>query len=420
MSDNLRISAESDDHFINSTRDEASAEIDSLLDEVEGQEAIEEPTTPPKEEPVETLESLDNEPQTTTEPVETETTQTTETTTTEPVETETTETTDDLDSLEEPRNLSESNSANWKKLRDKAKEYETKVKEYEAKVKEYEAKANQTQLPEDYEELKKFRQTFDLKNDPEFTSKYDQPITNAAESIYTVLKKNGAGDNVIEDIKKLGGPSSVAEEWWKETIAKLPMTDQERVKKALVDTVDLSEQREKEIQHAAENAEQILEGRKTKTVEWYRTETQQIAQHVEELTKGHEWARYRQAPANATAEQLEAIQQHNSRVQDLATKFNSALWPQTSKERAEVAAAAVYSHVLNDQLTRVDSARQALEARVKLLEKENSQLKGASRIPRGTAAPTGGKITPSTDDRIKMNASDAIDLGLDEALSENN
>ena len=127
------------------------------------------------------------------------------------------------------------------------------------------------------------------------------------------------------------------------------------------------------------------------------------------------WARYRQAPEGATPEQSAEVQKHNAYVAQLEAKFNQALWPTDAKTRAEVAAAATLSHVLTAQLRTEQAVKSQLEARLKALEQENSQLKMAGRTPKPSANSTSNKITAQSSDRWKMSASDAIDMGLDEA-----
>jgi hypothetical protein len=138
---------------------------------------------------------------------------------------------------------------------------------------------------------------------------------------------------------------------------------------------------------------------------------------MDEITKEVPWARYQAVPDNASQEQIEKINSHNKVVSDLENKFNSALWPQSANERASVAAAAVYSHVLTNQLRIEQSGKAALEAQLKKLTDENSRLKSSGKMPKQSVS------TPSTiknndiNSRIKMNPMDAIDLGLDEAAS---
>ena len=324
----------------------------------------------------------------------------------------------EIASIEQPRNLSETNRSNWRKLQETASTYKKQAEEAELlrqRVVEMESRQQEFKTPDDYEELKKFRAIFDIKNDPEFQSKYNQPIQSAKENIYNILRKNGASEDVIESIEKAGGPDSVDQSWWKNNaIDKLPLTDSERLKRNLVDVIDLKEKQEQEIANAAQNAEQILAQREQEKGQWYHKEVEQIDRHIDDITKDLPWARFADEPKDATPEKLEQIQRHNSQVKSLAEKFNSALWPTNAQERANVAAAAVFSHVLTEQLRVEQASKVQYMAELKALKEENTKLKGAGRIPRQTI--TGqNTIKSNLSDRIKMNPMDAIDLGLDEA-----
>lgn len=322
-------------------------------------------------------------------------------------------------SIEQPRNLSEKNQNNWRKLQETATLYKKQAQEAETlKQRLQEAEQRQVEAPQDYEELKKFRQIFDIKNDPDFQSKYTQPISSAKENIYNIMRKHGATDEVIQSIEKAGGPDKIDDKWWQENaLSKLPMTDAEKLKRNLIDVSDLKEKQESEIAYAAEHAEEILQQRQQQSQEWYQQETGNIRNYMDEITKEVPWARYQAVPDNASQEQIEKINSHNKVVSDLENKFNSALWPQSANERASVAAAAVYSHVLTNQLRIEQSGKAALEAQLKKLTDENSRLKSSGKMPKQSVS------TPSTiknndiNSRIKMNPMDAIDLGLDEAAS---
>ena len=319
--------------------------------------------------------------------------------------------------IEQPRNLSEKNQNNWRKLQETASEYKKQAAEAEVlRQRLTESQQQQVQAPTDYEELKKFRQIFDIKNDPEFQSKYTQPINSAKENIYSIMKKNGATDDLIASIEKAGGPDKVDDKWWQNNaISKLGLTDAEKLKRSLIDVSDLKEKQEAEISHAAENAEQILEQRQNQAKDWYQRETTEVRDYVNQLTKEVPWARYQEPPANATPEQIEKIQQHNKNVSALEGKFNSALWPKTANERASIAAAAVYSDILSATLQQEQAAKASLEAQLKKLTDENGKLKASGKMPKQNVTTQSVNKSNDLQSRIKMNASDAIDLGLDEA-----
>ena len=318
--------------------------------------------------------------------------------------------------IEHPRNLSEKNQNNWRKLQETASLYKSQAAEAEVlRQRLAEAEQRPTQTPQDYEELKKFKQIFDIKNDPEFQSKYSQPIESAKQNIYNTMKKHGATDDVIASIEKAGGPDKIDDGWWRQTIDKLPMIDQEKIKRGLGDVSDLKEKQDGEIKYAAEHGEEILAQRQNESKEWYQKETTEIDNYVDNITKEVPWARYKQFTGNETMEQAEQIKSHNNIVADLHQKFNSALWPQTAGERAAVAAAAVLSHQLTGQLRAEQESKAQLQAELARLSDENSRIKASGKMPKSSISTPASVKSNDMNSRIKMNASDAIDLGLDEA-----
>jgi hypothetical protein len=395
-----------------------SATIDNLLDEALGE------TTENNEQPntADTGENTDNSLENSVVPTETQGEKPTQESQSnvqpepqQPVEPQV-----DIDpeiaAIEQPRNLSEKNQSNWRKLQETASQYKQQAAEAEVLRQRLSEAEQRKEIPQDYEELKKFRAIFDIKNDPEFQSKYEAPIQSAKESIYGILRKHGAGDDVIKSIEDAGGPDKVADSFWKQSaFQKLPLTDSERLKRGLVDVSELKEKQEAEISHAADHAEEILTQRETQNKEWYGKEVEQIDNYMEEITKDLPWARFVEPLQNATPEQLKQVEEHNKRVGDLATKFNSALWPTTAQERANVAASAVFSHVLTEQLRTEQAQKNALMDQIKQLTSENNKLKGSSKLPKQTVTTQSSNKPSNLSDRIKMNAADAIDLGLDEA-----
>jgi len=399
--------------------------IDSLLDEAERETGVStEPTPEPTQthEDNSTLENLGDEtPQA---PVESSSERAAEPASADPASSTNTESVrkpeveidPEILAIEQPRNLSEKNQNNWKKLQETASLYKKQAAEAEVlKQRLAEAEQRPAQTPQDYEELKKFKQIFDIKNDPEFQSKYTQPIESAKQTIYNTMKKHGATDEVISSIEKAGGPDKIDDKWWQQTLSKLPMTDQERIKRGLIDVTDLKEKQEGEIAHAAEHAEEILAQRQNQSQEWYQKETTQIHDYVENITKEVPWARYQQFKGDETPEQIDRIKEHNNVVADLQQKFNSALWPQTAEDRAAVAAAAVLSHQLTGQLRHEQQAKAQLQAELERLANENSKLKASGKMPKQNVSTPSSIKNNDLNSRIKMSASDAIDLGLDEA-----
>lgn len=385
--------------------DDTEAQIDALLDE-----SIRSTAPEPEQQEVEAPEpeSQREVQQTSVESVQQQ-----------PEEPKASEIDPEIAAIEQPRNLSEKNQSNWRKLQETASVYKKQAEEAEQlrqRLQQLESQTPQVQMPPDYDELKKFRQIFDIKNDPEFKSKYEQPLSQAKENIYSILKKHGASDDVIQSIERAGGPDKIDQAWWKNNaIDKLPLTDSERLKRNLVDVVDLKERQEKELEFAAQNAEQIMQEREMQTYNWYQSENENIEQHIDQLTKDLPWARYMDVPQGASQEEVAKVQSHNAVVDSLSEKFNAALWPQTAQDRTNVAAAAVFSHVLTEELQRTQQAFNEAQSQLKKLTEENNKLKGAGKLPRSNVSSANAAKGNSLNDRLKMSSMDAIDMGLDEA-----
>jgi len=323
----------------------------------------------------------------------------------------------EIQQIEPPRNLSEKNQSNWRKLQETASTYKKQAQEAESlrqKLVEYEQKPP---APADYEDLRKFRAVFDIQSDPDFQNKYDVPINQAKANIYGIMKQHGASDELLQSIEAQGGPDKIDQKWWQSTLSKLPMTDAERLKRSIVDVADLSEKRVGEIMNSAQNAEQYYASRDEALVERFSKQEEESINYIQEQIKVQkaDWALPKEIPAGATPEQRKAIESHNAQAAQLEQLFYGAMYPQTPQARADVAAAAAMSHMLTNQLRTEQSVRQKLDAQIKQLTEENNRLKGAGRMPRQNLATASSNKPASISDRLKMSSADAIDMGLDEA-----
>lgn len=318
-----------------------------------------------------------------------------------------------------PPNMSEKQQSNWRKLAEAASV--AKKQAAEAEILRQKLAETQQQTPPDYEELRRFRATFDLKNDPGFKEKYDAPLKQSAEGIYSLLRKHKASEDVIKSIEDAGGPGKVGKAWWKRNaIDRLAATedgyvDARRIENALLQIDDIEASREKDLEMSTQNQEAWMQQRQAEQEQQLQQESRQVYEYVENLTKDAPWARFQEIPAGATQEQIERIQAHNAGVKDLESKFNSALYPKTASERAAIASAATLSHVLTNQLRYEQSGKMKLQQQIAQLTKELNSIKAAGKTPRSSVSGQATSKSGNMSDRIKMSASDAIDIGLDEA-----
>ena len=93
---------------------------------------------------------------------------------------------DDIAAIAEPEGMSEKNRSNWQRLRETAATYKKQAAEADQlrqRIAELEKGQPQTSAPEDYEELKKFKATFDIQNDPSFRQKFSDQIDKASQRL---------------------------------------------------------------------------------------------------------------------------------------------------------------------------------------------------------------------------------------------
>lgn len=326
----------------------------------------------------------------------------------------------EIAAIQTPEGMSEKQVSNWEKLRKTATQYKKQAAEVEILRQKLAEAQSQPQLPPDYEELRRFRSTFDLRSDPEFQAKYDKPIKEATESIYNLLRKHRAGEEVIKSIQDAGGPAKVSKSWWKKNaIDKLyqtedGFTDARRLENALLQIDDAEAARQADIERSVEHQEEWVQQREMERQKAHEEEHQHINTYIEDVTKNVPWARFQEIPPGATQEQADRVQRHNAGVQDLHDKFSSALYPKTPTERAAVAAAATLSHVVTNQLRFEQGEKAKIQAELGRVQKELAALKSSGRMPKQTVSGQPSKSS-SLSDRLKMNSSAAIDIGLDEA-----
>lgn len=326
----------------------------------------------------------------------------------------------EIAAIQTPDGMSEKQVSNWEKLRKTATQYKKQAAEVEILRQKLAEAQGQPQLPPDYEDLRKFRSTFDLRSDPEFQAKYDKPIKDATEGIYNLLRKHRAGEEVIKSIQDAGGPAKVSKSWWKKNaIDKLyqtedGFTDARRLENALVQIDDTEAARQADIEQSSLNQEEWVQQREAERQKAYEQESQHISTYMEDVTKNVPWARFQEIPPGATQEQADRVQRHNAGVQDLHEKFSSALYPKSPTERAAVAAAATLSHVVTNQLRLEQGEKVKIQAELGKLQKELAALKSSGRMPKQSISGQPSK-TSNLSDRLKMNSSAAIDMGLDEA-----
>lgn len=404
------------------TTPEDHSSIDSLLDDVMAkdttpapQEPKPEPSSEPAPDPAAPVEPITPEPEPVT-PTPEPTPATLESTVPAPApEPEDPE----VEAIQKPKNLSPSNTQHWETLRTMAKARLKTIKELESKLTEATTQLqNKPAIPEDIqkrlEDHENFRRMFDLQNNPEFVNKYDNAMKTNRETAYAILAKHKMPQEQLDAIKKAGFENIDADLFEGEIIATLMKGSLEErkdgiaLKKLLETNLGLMVERDNSLSEAAKQGSAWQTQQKQQREAAAKEFDAVVEKAVKDVQAKVSWARLQEVPANATPEVKARIEKENKFYKEyVEPRFTAAMYDPSPATRVNTAMAAVLAFKYSDELD-------AAHAKIKQLSDELNGIRAAGR-----SRPTTPAVLPKTPsiDTFKLSDSEAIDAGLDAALS---
>ncbi len=239
------------------------------------------------------------------------------------------------------------------KTKAEAKEKAEKLAELEKKLSE--VKTVDPKVEEDVkkqlDELAMYRRRYDLEKDPEIKTKFDARVSQAEDSIVTILKARKAGPGLLDLIKEEGGfakfsnsgrqieipdgdggtRSVSASELAEAVLKALPLGDRKAIEASLFEQVQTQRERERFFKEEQEKASEFFKKREelTKKEEEERMKTMGEAAKKIEAWKGKlessDWMKNKDIPAGASAEEKAEIAKHNEYNGQLRAMLNSAI-----------------------------------------------------------------------------------------------
>lgn len=347
----------------------------------------------------------------------------------------------EIDSLELHKNASQASKDNFKLVKSKAKEYKGLAERAVAGAVELEKKlaemaqtvgADPSKLKQELDELRAFRRSFDVANDPEFKNQFDNKIAEIYESILPVLHESGLAQNVIDEIKKNGGLGAMSPQvlnnllYNKETGYLTLMknsSDPTDVRNAAVlerkieSIYDLKHQREQKIHESSKSSSEYFAKQQEAQKKQVETYIQEETQHISALRQAVKTEAEKfglptgeeQVPDGATAEQKAGIEKRNAIYKNfIVPTFNNALYANSTQQKVANAVAAVAMPVLRSH---VQNLEKQLADKIKFYEGEISRLRGAGSVPIPGAAPSTQNIKNNSQG---LSLSDHFDKIFDE------
>ena len=358
----------------------------------------------------------------------------------EPKEEEPKEEQDDLDRIKPGPNAKPGTVKAVEALKKAAKE-ERKMRkerdelliERDKKIAELEAKVLPPDKQERIDKLEEYYRNHEVENDPEFQSKYDQPIQRMENEAIELLKEWGLNAGVADFINEHGGltdfqssnmlvPAGAAHAVKEDGT---PMTRSEWFHKVLVPILN-EYQRDELKDHLAEarkltrSRSVALKEAKSKGENWNKERQQATEAKNQEymdrarnhalklVEKFGDIAKAKDIPTGATSEERAEIESHNANVKKYADAAVRNMNPQTPEDRAEVAMNAALAQALQEKLGASGKTEKEQSKRIADLEKELDTIKkkGQTNKLRGAAPTT--KATPKTSTMSDEEAMEAM------------
>jgi hypothetical protein len=284
-------------------------------------------------------------------------------------------------------------------------------------------------------ELLRLRRLHEIHNDPEFATKYREPVKLAEKSIEDTLKRNGLTDPVLKVIQDEGGFSAfsrskktftvnepgedgemkpvsrTAGELARNWLNSLPVADAEQIRASLGKQSLLQDEEKNAIAQAQAEAKTYFEGQtKAQREAAMQAETARNAtlkeyqDWLKSTEESTDWLKDRTLPDNATAEQKADIERHNEFNKQLRDRLRKD--PTNAKEYGELKLEAAEAH----HLRRVNGDK---DARIAELEAQLSRAKGAMRTtPKGGSLLKDGGAPAKKDDVDPSNPTGSFLKGL--------
>lgn len=301
---------------------------------------------------------------------------------------------------ETPSSLSPKNKDGWSVLKTNYKKTQRLAEEREVEInklkKTLAEKGTLTQkevdsLKAEIAELSKFRAMVDIQADPEFISKYDQPIEKSIGSIKEMLLGMNVSEDLINQIdfsntKLMDQIIGHVGEHQDKFIAR-------KLQRKVEDLIDLSDKRNESLAEQKEKYKEYIESKKKENFSKEVEGEGRIYKHLENIAAGKDregnaktvpipFLNKMEPKEGASQPEIEQIENHNRMVDLMTNKVQEALKMNSPEDKAELVVAAVASHYFQAQLKAAVSKIKSLETALqKISAVNNESVKAKATTP---------------------------------------
>lgn len=238
------------------------------------------------------------------------------------------------------------------------------------------------ELKKEIQELNKYRAMVDIQADPEFISKFDEPIKGRKQDIKDLLTPHNVSEQVIDNIDYTDSKaiSEIASIIRKER----GDVDADDFLASARELRSLMNKREKASREQGEKYKEHLEVKKKESFTKAAEEEGRTLRHLEKVSKEKSipFLNKKEAREGAGKAELDQVKSHNDLVDLMQSKVNEVLRMNTPEDKAEVAIAAIASHWLSAQNKQLEQRITGLEAELKKISNINSETEKPKSAPR--------------------------------------
>jgi hypothetical protein len=266
----------------------------------------------------------------------------------------------------------------------KAAELKKKLEEVETQLAEA-AKVPSEALKQ-LEELKKWKRTLDIENDPEFVQKYADKAKAIETAIIGKLKSIGMTEENVAKFHELGGVKGID---WDKFLTNVDSPSRRFIEAQLVAYDQLNTEKEAELAKAKENADELLKEKAT-------SEERRITEAVTNFTKDYPWLKDETAKPDATEDEKKLVASRNEFAAAMRSKLEAYSKVKTPEAYAEFLVGTLIAHKLDAELRISLEESKELRTQLKAVTEERDTLQQSyDKVRRAGVLNRGGKTNPA-------------------------
>jgi hypothetical protein len=283
------------------------------------------------------------------------------------------------------------------------------------------------------EELAMYRRRYDLENSDDVKQKFDGRVTGAEEAIQSTLASRGAPESLIAEIKAEGGwlkfidsnrvislasgkemPASELAEAIKQN---LPHSERRKIEALELEQVQAQRDKQTYFQEETKKAKDYFATKENQTREQALAQKKQfddavkvVAEWRTKFREENQWLKEQEVPANATAEQKAALEDHNTHAKQLNSLMERHLQAKDINQMLEVLVDSIKYHQERRNLAKALADNKKLQDSLKAKQDELDKFKkaGSSVRSSGSLFSSGTRSESSTEKKAPPSLEDAF------------